>query len=538
MAEPDARRVSSTSPSSGALSGRDGGAARSACIPSAWPRFPGMDILSPARTSGQPQALGRINGSGSEPWRQQREHVRERIDRRVHDGEAGSRRNQVAWRFANWWLCSASARHASSSVTRRRGTPSSRGSRSRRTTEGRIPALAQGARLLDEAGVELGPGTRGDPPPVLARPRRRAGGRARAPGRRRARAAARRRAARRSRGRGRRGAGCAGRSGRRGCGAIAEQARPRAPRRRRAPARRRGAPAAPGPTAARPCRSPPRPPAARTPCRRRGCRRRRRAPSRLERRQRVRPEVGDRVRLVGIDEVEAVVDDPSPAPPASPSPCRCRGRGRPAASRPTRSRRGSPGRAAPPPARSRGPVLPVAVGPPRTTSGGRRGHASRLRRASPGARTARRARPARHEPADERRRARHVHELVLARAAGQVGDALGQVRERVARLRGARRLLVVVVVAAAAATTVSTSTSVVAPEPRPVALEPDRLLERRAARSAGGASRRPGRRRPGAWPASRAARCRRPRRPGRSGRSRAAGAWPRTRRRSRRRTRR
>src|SRR4051812_15911818 len=84
------------------------------------------------------------------------------------------------------------------------------------------------------------------------------------------------------------------------------------------------------------------------------------------------------------------------------------------------------------------PVLPVAVGPPRTT----RGASATLRERAP--ERVRAAVVDRHsdEPPDEVRPSGDVDELVLARAAGQVNDAVGEVREGVARL-GAPRLFLV-----------------------------------------------------------------------------------------------
>ena len=104
--------------------------------------------------------------------------------------------------------------------------------------EGRIPALAQGPRLLDQAGVELGAGPFGDPPTVLRAvddELEAEQGRRVADGRRQRRVAAQ---LGDLEGAGRRGAGCAGRSGAARVGASRAAGR-RAPRRRRAPARRR-----------------------------------------------------------------------------------------------------------------------------------------------------------------------------------------------------------------------------------------------------------------------------------------------------------
>ena len=217
------------------------------------------------------------------------------------------------------------------------------------------------------------------------------------------------------------------------------------------PPARRGRP---GRAAARPCRCPPSRPAARTPSRRRGSRRRPARPAPAAPRARApgsrRPctaRRGPRGRCRG--------GRPEPAPRASPWPSRCRGRGRPAASRPRRSPPGCRGRAAAPRARSRGrscrsrsarrgrPAAP-ARRPARHARGLVRAQAS-VPRSAYGPPWSTRTRTSSPTSAGD---ARHVDELVLARAAGEVGDALGQVRERVARLGRAGGLLVVVVVAA------------------------------------------------------------------------------------------
>ena len=298
-----------------------------------------------------------------------------------------------------------------------------------------------------------------------------------------ARAAARRRGASRSRGRAttRRGlrrsvrAASAGASAVRRCGrrldAVARRVAPRAPRaddrvvRERVRVDARASP-----------------PAARSRSRRRGSRRRP-APERRERGERVgagsrRPSTARRAprgRCRG--------GRPVPAPRASPWPSRCRGRGRPGASRRRRSPPGSPRarrRSASSMAR---PVLPVAVGPPRTMSGaGVRRSSGRVPRS--GERPAERVRAGVLDAdADELRRRASGEpatwtSLFSRDRPARCDDAVGKVRERVARLGGARRRPRRRGRGCAAATTVSTRTSVVAPDPRPVALEPDPLLER------------------------------------------------------------
>ncbi len=129
-----------------------------------------------------------------------------------------------------------------------------------------------------------------------------------------------------------------------------------------------------------------------------------------------------------------------PAPRASPWPSRCRGRGTPAANRRRRSPTGCRGRPAAPRARWRGrSCRSRSARRGRSAAPARRARTPRARAPRPGSgeRAPERVRPAvlhadPHELADQRRRARDVDELALARPAGEVGDALGQVRERVA----------------------------------------------------------------------------------------------------------
>ena len=158
-------------------------------------------------------------------------------------------------------------------------------------------------------------------------------------------------------------------------------------------------------------------------------------------------ELGDRVRLVRVDEVKAVVDDARPLARPSPWPCRCRARGTPAASRRRRSRRGIPRASRRSASAMARPVLPVAVGPPMTTSGARAGARARRTplpgpaRCPSGEGPPQRVRsgvvdrdvaPAR--PAGSRRPG-HVDELVLARPSDEVRDAVG----RASRTRRATR---------------------------------------------------------------------------------------------------
>ena len=137
----------------------------------------------------------------------------------------------------------------------------------------RIEPLPEGARLVDETGLELAPRPGRDPPPVLGRLEPQAdpgdGPRvaARAP------AAGRRRAARRSRARAPRASGCAGRPSPPGSVPGGAAGR-RAPRARPARDRPRGAPGPPGRAAGRRCPDRGRRPAGRARCRRPGSRRR------------------------------------------------------------------------------------------------------------------------------------------------------------------------------------------------------------------------------------------------------------------------
>ena len=187
----------------------------------------------------------------------------------------GSRRNQVRWRRANWaFRCASSSMAASSVELAVEHRPALAVADGREGRQAGVVPLAQGPRLLDEAGVELRPRPDarcgGD-----ARPARGpAAGRGPAPGSRRRRAAARPRGASRSPGHGRRAGGCGGRSARRGS-APSSPAAARGRRGRRRPDRARSPPGRPRPTGARPCRGPPSRPAARTRSRRRGSRRRR-----------------------------------------------------------------------------------------------------------------------------------------------------------------------------------------------------------------------------------------------------------------------
>ena len=165
------RRVSSTSPSSGALSGHDGGAARSACITVGVAPVPGNGrFLSPARASvAAASAVRCINGSGSEPWLSNAANVDKRISVELTTARDGSRRNHVRWRFANATFRRASARDRRLERHRRRGPPSLAVADRRERRQRRVEPLAERARLLDEAGVELGAGAIGDPAPVLGR---------------------------------------------------------------------------------------------------------------------------------------------------------------------------------------------------------------------------------------------------------------------------------------------------------------------------------------------------------------------------------
>ena len=233
----------------------------------------------------------------------------------------------------------------------------------------RAVSLAKRAAPPPPAPHRTGSRARRDPPAVLGR-RRRARGRARRP-----RIPARRgqrpvalelaissaRTTRRGLCRSVRGG-----EGRRSRGQPSGQRR----RRRRARARPRGRPERRRPTAARPCRGRvatarsqnPVPPARiPTPPRR---------PRSASASSGVCPEVGDAERLVGVDEVEAVVDDPAPLPGG-----RLRGADVEAAiDLPRvggdRSRPGDPRRAAIPRARSPGRSCRSPSAPPITTSGG------------------------------------------------------------------------------------------------------------------------------------------------------------------------
>ncbi len=125
---------------------------------------------------------------------------------------SGSARNQVRWRFANATLRWASSSIAWSSVSRAvedrpRLAVADRAER----REARVEALAEAARLVEEAGVELGPRPRRDPASRARRVERQAEPRRRGRDSRAARAAARRPRSRRSRGRARRAGGSAGR---------------------------------------------------------------------------------------------------------------------------------------------------------------------------------------------------------------------------------------------------------------------------------------------------------------------------------------
>ena len=138
-------------------------------------------------------------------------------------------------------------------------------------------------------------------------------------------------------------------------------------------------------------------------------------------------------------------------------------------------------------------------------------------------------------PADQRRLAGQVDELVGARAAGQSG----RVCAAVARFGPIARALVVVIVVVRPGWRHAVHQDLdLAAQPGPVALEPDPLLERQQRVQSAPLVGRRRRRRRGESPACPVAASRRRRRPGRSGRSRAAAASPRTGPRSRRRTRR
>ncbi len=183
------------------------------------------------------------------------------------------------------------------------------------------------------------------------------------------------------------------------------------------------------------------------------------------------------------------------------------------------------------------PVLPVAVGPPMTTSGARGAGSgeSATERVRPGVID----RDVHQRPRPGRRRSRDVDELVLARAADEVGKRrrAGSRRRRGTRPRPAASSSSSWSWARGG-TTASTSTLGRPPRARRGCARARWPPGRRAARPAAGASRRRGRRPRAGWRGCRAARCRRPRTPGRSGPSRGGGASPRTRPRSRRRTRR
>ena len=80
----------------------------------------------------------------------------------------GSRRNQVRWRRANWALRWASSSIAASSVELAvEHRPALAVADGRERGQAGVVPLAQGARLLDEAGVELGAGPDRDAAAVL-----------------------------------------------------------------------------------------------------------------------------------------------------------------------------------------------------------------------------------------------------------------------------------------------------------------------------------------------------------------------------------
>src|SRR4051794_4502308 len=118
-----------------------------------------------------------------------------------------------------------------------------------------------------------------------------------------------------------------------------------------------------------------------------------------------------------------------------------------------------------------GAVWPVAVGPPMTT----RGASITLCERAPQRVRAGMVDTGLDEPSDEGRGTRDVDELVLARAAGQVDDAVGQVREGATRLRRPVRLVVLVLVATARHDGVHEDLRG-PPDPRQIPLEPDPFL--------------------------------------------------------------
>ena len=177
--------------------------------------------------------------------------------RRRATSSSGSRRNQVRWRLRERDVAPGVLRRS----PRRRVAlavehgPGLAVADRRERRQRRVVPLAQGPRLVDQAGVELRAGAARDPPRVLGRARRRRPSqttRRRVAARRRA--AARRPERRRSRGPGRPAADCAGPCARRAPGAIAGE-----PRRERLEAvalevAPRSPPGPPGRTAARRCR--------------------------------------------------------------------------------------------------------------------------------------------------------------------------------------------------------------------------------------------------------------------------------------------
>ena len=249
---------------------------------------------------------------------------------------SGSERNHVPWRFAN-----ATLRWASSvdrlprGSGRRRARPRPRGSRSPRTRQRRVEPLARGPRPRRSGRRRTG---RGRASAIHSRcvGGLDAAGRARRPAR------------------GSRGAGAAGASP---CSSAISRARATRRGLREVDASPRGSARAGRSRAtsgARPSRREPRPRGARG----RRVRRERVGVEAARDRAQVQPgaadedrdaaaagdagerlrgvahEVRDGERLVGLDEVEAVMRDAGAAPRRRPWPCRCRGRGRPAANRP------------------------------------------------------------------------------------------------------------------------------------------------------------------------------------------------------------
>ena len=242
----------------------------------------------------------------------------------------------MRWRRANCALRCASSSIAASSVhVAVEKRPALAVADGREGRQRRVESLAQGACLLDQAGVELGTCPDVDATPVLdgldreldpehGRPVARA-----APG------AAHRRGAWRSRGRGRRAAGCAGRCGWRAtaralqAGRTARPARHARvhPRARRARTHR---------TAARRCRCRRTRPAARSRSPRRGSRRLPAPPAPRAPSARAPgtppPSTPRRARRGRCRDAR-----PAPAPRRSPWPSRCPGRDRPAANPRSRS---------------------------------------------------------------------------------------------------------------------------------------------------------------------------------------------------------